>query len=333
MLFEKSVRWFIPALLLAAACTSCEKDDENGNGGGKTPNPVFWETSAREMMSLSGPVRSATTQVVMQGSTEEETGYFFLNSKEFDAQGRLVKYDPIGLSGTFEYNIPTTVSEYSYDAEGRLSSIKTVDFGAETEYTLTYGDHDNYVPLPLSMGDLRIFLVRGLVKVASADGQELLTWEDGKAILTTKSFTGTSRTEITFENGYPKSAATTGLVASTTLYTWNEDGSPLRIEESSDEQRSVTTFSTNVPGYPVLEESYQPGEDGALLTKVEYLYSDKGDLAKVWCPDSEAAGFFVEQYQDDFQEFDAYGNWTGALRTYLSTEEQYPLERQIEYFE
>lgn len=340
MRFEKTVRTFIPVLMLGIACTSCKSESEEAGPSLPEPSPVFWETPVREMMSLAGPVHTATTQVVM-GATEEEAGYYFLNSKEFDAQGRLTKYDPIGLTGTFEYNVPTQVSEYAYDGEGRLISITMSEFGQETTYTLTYGDHDCYVPLPLNMGDMRIFLIHGLESVTNkTTGEKLLTWEGDKAITSKKSFIITTRTEITFENGYPKSAisypesvGSTDEATTTTLYTWNEDGSPLRIEESNAESRSVTTFSTNVPGYPALEETYAAGEGGALLTQVEYLYSDKGDLAKVWCPDSDATGFFVEQYQDDFQQFDAQGNWTAGTRNYLSTGEQYSIVRQISYFE
>lgn len=334
MFFEKTVRTLIPVLMLGVACTSCNSENEEAGPTLPETTPVFWETPVREMMSLAGPVHTATTQVVMTGATEEETGYFFLNSKEFDAQGRLTKYDPIGLTGTFEYDVPTLVSEYTYDGQGRPISITTSEFGQGTTYTLTYGDHDNYVPLPLNMGDLRIFLVRGLESVTNTTtGESLLTWEGDKAITTKKSFPGKITTEITFENGYPKSAVSTGLISTTTLYTWNEDGSPLRIEESSEESRSVTSFSTNVPGYPSMEETYAAGEGGELLTQVEYLYSDKGDLAKVWCPDSEAVGFFVQQYQDDFQQFDAQGNWTAGTRNYLDTGEQYSIVRQISYYE
>lgn len=325
MLFEKTARTLVPALMLALACTSCESENEEGPVAAPK---VFWDTPVREMMSIAGPVQRVKTQAVMPGESEP----YILNSCEFDAQGRMVTYDPVGLYTTFEYNVPTKASEYSYDAQGRLTSIKTIEFGTETTYTLTYGDHGNYVPLPLAMGDLRIYLVKDLVEVASSEGEVLLSWEDGKAVTESKSFTGTTRTELTFENGYPKQATSTGVAETTTLYSWNEDGSPARIEESTPDSRTVTTFSSVAPGYPSAEETYRAGEGGELLSRLEYLYSDRGDLAKVWYPDSEKAGFTL-QYEDDYQEFDAQGNWTGAQRTYLDTEEQLQLVRVISYFE
>lgn len=325
MLFEKTARTLVPALMLALACTSCESDNE----GGPVPAPkVFWDTPVREMMSIAGPARRVKTQAVMPGESEP----FILSSCEFDERGRLVKYDPVGLFTTFEYNIPTTASEYGYDAGGRLSTITVLDFGGEKTYTLTYGDHGNYVPLPLNMGDLRICLVKDLVGVTSSEGEELLVWENGMAVTETKSFTGTTRTELTFENGYPKQATSTGVSETTTLYSWNEDGSPAQTEESTPDSRIVTTFSTVAPGYPAVEEIYRPGEGGELLARLEYLYSDRGDLAKVWYPDSEKAGFTL-QYEDDYLEFDTRGNWTGARRTYLDTGEQLELVRAIDYFE
>ena len=155
-------RHFILFLPLLAAAASCE-DRAGTDSTQQDPVFAYWEQPHSAMAGLAGNVESVIEYTVEEGMR------FPLSYMVFNGKGGIVSYDPTGMSvpesfieggseaegasaATKAGFFATSRYEFSYDATGRVASVKKYDMMPEpvAEYTFAYGDAGVYAPLDIT---------------------------------------------------------------------------------------------------------------------------------------------------------------------------------------
>ena len=359
-------RHFILFLPLLAAAASCE-DRAGTDSTQQDPVFAYWEQPHSAMAGLAGNVESVIEYTVEEGMR------FPLSYMVFNGKGGIASYDPTGMSvpesfieggseaegasaATKAGFFATSRYEFSYDATGRVASVKKYDMMPEpvAEYTFAYGDAGVYAPLDIT--GTGISLVARVLSVRSgyigdapdpeASSSFLFEARDGGAY--TCLCEGTSdaavvrESEIAYEGSLPVletavyySGTGAGRVRTadeTVTYTWDSEKGILLscVTEKRDADGTVTKsedrYSTTFP----MKKTYSATWAGETLrTELRYTYDSDGRLLEsVYTPGYEGFGSDIMM---EYTAFDVYGNWTGAVRT--SSDGQYSVFREITCFE
>lgn len=255
---------FVLVFMVFSACS----DDEPGVTIPEPEEPdvpvaadtMYWEMPHSRFFGLNGQVK-----LCVQSGLDDEGIEAERRTMEFDSCGRLLWYDPVGLSAgeekravTYEAGwIDPTTYGYEYNAAGQLVKAVLETMGSEPDvYHLEYGNHGRYVPLPFSLGSMSFFLVRDLVKVSRTDGWEYV-FDGTKSQLSITSWVGTTEIEYDFTGMYPNRKIETTYRG---------------VDTSSIE---ITTYVFDEKGglKSLLTSSYRPGDESETRTEMEYASS------------------------------------------------------------
>ena len=200
----------------------------------------FWEEQSHlVMMGWKGKVNAVKEFSYIVPFERQSKDEEAVSSSEwkFDISGHLIYYNPTSIEPTIYARDVWQVMacySYGYDKAGKMVKVIVNDFsGDPVIYTLTYGEHEVFVPLIFPLGIYDFFLVKGLESISDADGSVLYTYSGNKAIYTTESWSGVTSTTFEYDEGvmYPVRKIVTlkrgGVIANMeiTSYLYNEDGS------------------------------------------------------------------------------------------------------------
>lgn len=316
-------------LPLFSVITSCD-DAEPGAPEVNPPEPPvtsFWEVQSHcAMMGWKGNIKAVDEKSypVSSGTVNDGEDPLASCNWKFDANGHLLYYNPTGIEpepstrGVWQ---TMACYSYEYDESGRLIRAMVDDFSGEPiVYTLTYEDHDIYVPLIFPLGTYEYFLVKGLKSIVSDNGSITYTYEDHKSSYVTESWSGTSTTtfEYNAESVYPVRKTITlsrgdvVLGTEVTSYIYNKDGSLTStdkiVKEGENEvERTVTRYaeSTLVP-LSILTDA------GGQMDWT-YTYNEDNWLMEVSYKEDLNDGIDSKETADYIQ-IDAVGNWIVAMQ-------------------
>lgn len=343
--------FLIAFLGLSVGFVSCNSDNETlpeegqpvqpGDSDGETASDILWDNSHDYFMGLKGhPVKMVEKRIQEEEGERIEVPYVYF----FNEQGNLTKYDPSGISEQESRWVPVDarVYTYQYDEAGKLAEAGIQTIGAPEDdltYTLEYGSHDLYVPLPFSVGTLDFVLQKGVTEVK----------ENGVSILTCN---GTNTVSYSSEEGmgffklkvegtyrydghkYPVSLEETKSMSGVTVskktvkYTFDENGFLLASEtltdmsgeyempEGSCYRKEVLTYQPG--GYMMTQKAVVDyvntidGMEGENHYTLQYWYNDKLLLTGITktVSDSTAGEDAEESYS--YASYDAKENWTEA---------------------
>lgn len=315
---NKILYLFVLVFLMA-----CEDSD--------TPSPksLFWEHSHASLMGLKGDVRRVVESTylldALPGEEENKIEY------TFNASGRLTYYNPTGIepaTSTRWVGVASVVYSYQYDSFGRMVEALVTELGElPRSYTLTYGEHDCYVPLIFPVGPLPFFLVKGLVSIESSDGLVSYQFKENKASYSQSSWGGVTETVYEYEPGQPYPLSERIILTrngdlletTTTRYTFNADGALLstvmdRVDGESNETLEHTTLHYRSGKFPqIASKTMVSGSDSF---EWEHTYDSKdlplGALCKI-------NGIYADKEESySFTSFDDRGNWIDSRQTLSS---------------
>lgn len=343
-------------LLLACFCSvffSCKKDgpgcDENPPATetpeekpGETPDekPSISEFAHSNLMGIKGNPKGFVEKRIQEEDGEKfEMKYVY----SFNEKGNLVKYDPFGDTDLKSRWIPVDarILSYQYDDEDRLvvATFHTMGVDGDDEvYTIEYGNHELYVPVPFAVGTLDLVLQKGIKnvkqngkKILECDGVSSVTYSNEESM-------GFSRLTVEGKYSYENSNYPTSLLETkkaedlliskrNVVYDFNDKGYLRKQEitvdmsgeydapEGSFFENKVIEYKDNASMSPTVV-SYQKvskieGMEGEERHSLKYMYDDKGLLINIIriseIPEGENA---QESYS--YSEFDETGNWVKA---------------------
>ncbi len=269
---RKILSLFTLTISLCLIIASC---DDKHNGYPETPEPVpeepgtnepdidepveqtaFWEHTHLAFMGLKGAVNTITERSRSHtGNITEESVIFF--EARFNEDGMFTYYNSTGveMQPATRGNVWVSPSYYvyKYNDSGRISKVIVNTIGeVPVEYTLTYGEHTNYVPLIFPVGPMEYFLVKGLESITSSDRTVQYIFDGTEASYTSETWMGQVKTVFRYglENVYPiqKIATTTieGVLQATetTRYTYDERGGLVSTDYKAEDGEGQVTERT-----------------------------------------------------------------------------------------
>ncbi|MEG2150180.1 MAG: hypothetical protein RRY36_03045 [Bacteroidaceae bacterium] len=310
----------IGLLFVLLVSSSCDKEDSQ-------PQPeekVIWEQAHTCLLHFEG-----NPLLVTSSQRSGDGAYMLDKTYKFDEEGRLLDYDPTGNeqqgASTFmgQWGTPenSTKYTYAYDTKGRLITVVAQSLGSEAAtYSLTYDTHQVYIPCPLPLADLPLYLIKGLSKVERTDDASqknpfVYIYDGEKASSQTTTWMGTTTTEYTFKGMYPykcvkkTSRAEMVLQQEETLYAFGELGALLAettiTTTDVPEEKTTTSLTYAKPWLLVRQATITAGMS---TERYEYTYSEKGLLTSAnKTSGEESASIAVSPYI-----FDDKGNATKA---------------------
>lgn len=287
----------------------------------------FWEEQSHlVMMGWKGKVNAVKESSYIVPFERQSKDEEAVSSSEwkFDISGHLIYYNPTSIEPTIYARDVWQVMacySYGYDKAGKMVKVIVNDFsGDPVIYTLTYGEHEVFVPLIFPLGIYDFFLVKGLEGISDADGSVLYTYSGNKAIYTTESWSGVTSTTFEYDEGvmYPVRKIVTlkrgGVIANMeiTSYLYNEDGSLASsdkiVKEGENEvERTVVRYMAST----LLPVSKLTDAGGQL--DWTYKYDDNN-----WWTEITYKEHFEEEAEAKelsiYTRKDAFGNWTEAVQ-------------------
>ena len=287
----------------------------------------FWEEQSHlVMMGWKGKVNAVKEFSYIVPFERQSKDEEAVSSSEwkFDISGHLIYYNPTSIEPTIYARDVWQVMacySYGYDKAGKMVKVIVNDFsGDPVIYTLTYGEHEVFVPLIFPLGIYDFFLVKGLESISDADGSVLYTYSGNKAIYTTESWSGVTSTTFEYDEGvmYPVRKIVTlkrgGVIANMeiTSYLYNEDGSLASsdkiVKEGENEvERTVVRYMAST----LLPVSKLTDAGGQL--DWTYKYDDNN-----WWTEITYKEHFEEEAEAKelsiYTRKDAFGNWTEAVQ-------------------
>ena len=320
----------------------CSSDDEEGQ-------TCFPQTATHsKCMALQGNVRHVEVYNEELDMTEVKA--------DFDASGRCLFWDATGVPE--EENVPSKTKSmgsgwlstparyhYTYNEKGQLVSVVRQQLGGETEhFTITYGWHQLWLPLPFPIASLSPYMVQGIESITSEHYHLVCDGVEAHAdhqILSWMSLRET--TDFVFENQkvveqharlYSTSAdgSETQIQRTRTFFEYGTNQLQRMLEVTVDDEgyqeKTESIFSLHRP-YQLLQKRFYTGMEMTPLYVTGYQYDEAGRLISV--DDKSGDGFFETPYTQAYSSFDRMGNWATALKTY-SEEENYHLTQHIVYW-
>lgn len=327
---------------LAACSSEDEPGQQGGDGSGNESASVLWDHSHAYFMGLNGnPTRMVERRIQEEDGERVEIPYVY----DFNAQGNLTKYDPSGIDVSESRWVPVDarIYTYQYDEAGKMTGAQVQTIGAAEDnqtYTVEYGDHELYVPLPFAVGTLNMVLLKGVTAV-KLNGNTLLTC-DGVRTVSYSYQDGVGFMKLTVEgiyhyddgHPYPVSLEETQKMGETVVskktvkYTFDDKGFLLSSEtltdmsgeyEAADESYyKKETITYNEGRYMEPKEAVVDyvntieGMQSEYHYTLQYWYNDKLLLAGVTKTPKDAASGDAAEESYSYDSFDAQGNWTGA---------------------
>lgn len=333
-------------LLAGAFLAGCSDGDGGKNNG---PESSVWELSAADYLLLKGKV-THVVETSTDNSTPDDPYTMTLLDARFDASGRIVSYNPTGVDYSEPAPIHSTragwespsACEFTYDGLGRMDRVVSHTLGEleATTYTITYGDHQCYLPVPFAVMDKPLWLLRGVTAIAGSDGYALQC--DGKSATADypESWSGRRQVVTSFKGDYPaRSVAVTTQRGETTqtvttTYGWGADGRLLRtsaVTELPEEDPSteVVEYDTRLLCSPV-RKSFSSGNE--VLSEIAYDYHGNGLPSAARYIQGSESEWFGQPFTMEYSDEDAQGNWLKCKKTIPSEEVIVTLiDRTIDY--
>lgn len=334
---KRSATILISAFVAALATAGCNEHTICG----LPPDPMVWDLAHSTLSSLNGNVASVREEsTVVEG--EEPT---VLLTASFDERGMMTSFNDTGIYpegvAAYGWGVESNYYDYGYDSDGRLLKAVVHGVGVTTTYTLTYGNHGRYVPMPFALGDRELFLVGNVTGVTGRsvdfDGEPVgsdfeMTCDGQTATYAVESWDGTQRYTYTFEGAFPEkcevktSERGTDISIETINYSWDALGNPTKIEslivpvdpevpqEDIDAQteRTLTEYAAGYIARPASKTVWYGGE---LRYKLNYSYMADGNLASVkYGPETLQPAFDVQECEYIYNGWDEPGNWTSCKK-------------------
>lgn len=339
-------------ILLASSLmlvSSCKDDETPGENPPVTENPgdnqqeqdYISEFAHCRLMGLKGKPKEMIERRIQEedGETFEVPYKYYFNEK-----GNIIKYDPFGETEAESRWIPVDarINTYQYDDEDRLvvATFHTVGVDGDDEvYTIEYGDHDLYVPLPFAVGTIDFILQKG-VKSVKINGKKILECDGSKVEYSNEQSAGFFKVLVTgtymYENSdYPtslreiKSDDNNVLSTKDVKYSFDEKGYILKeeisylYEQDSYSEKIVREY--NEGRYMALKNSsferLSLGDDVDINYKynLKYWYNDKNLLTGIVRTDDLEGGTNGAEESYSYSEFDEHENW-GDATYWLNTD-------------
>lgn len=322
--------------------TGCSSDDEEG--------PAWFPQTATHSscMALQGNVRHVEVYNEELEMTEVKA--------DFDASGRCIAWDATGVPE--EETTPSKAKSmgsgwlstparyhYTYNEKGQLVSVVRQPLGGEAEhFTITYGKHHLWLPLPFPIASLAPYMVQGIESITSehyhlvCDGveahaeQRILAW---MSLRETTDFVFENQKAVEQHARLYSTAADGSETQIQRTRTFFEYGArqlqrtlEVTVDDEGNQEKTEVVFSPQRP-YQLLQKRFYTGMEMTPLYETGYQYDEAGRLISV--EDASGDGFFEMPYTQAYRSFDRMGNWSSALKTY-SEEESYHLSQQIVYW-
>lgn len=339
-------------ILLASSLmlvSSCKDDETPGENPPVTENPgdnqqeqdYISEFAHCRLMGLKGKPKEMIERRIQEedGETFEVPYKYYFNEK-----GNIIKYDPFGETEAESRWIPVDarINTYQYDDKDRLvvATFHTVGIEDDEVYTIEYGDHNLYVPLPFAVGTIDFILQKG-VKSVKINGKKILECDGSKVEYSNEESIGifnkvfVTGTYLYGNSNYPtslreiKSDDTGVLTEKNVKYSFNEKGYILKEEISSlyeqDSYSEKIVREYNGDSYMALKslsfERSSLGEDIDINYKynLKYWYNDKNLLTGIVRTDDLEVGTNGAEESYSYSEFDDYENWVDA-KYWLNTD-------------
>lgn len=240
----------VSAVLLTVGCEKSENRTED-----ELATKLFYEQSHRMHLGLKDAVKEVREYKIELASNPIQNDSVLIAVYTFNEKGNLIAYAPSGEQKEAQtYWIPMDLEsyEYDYDAQNRLVQVRKItNYTEPVVYTLTYGNHSTYLPLPFELKPIGQWLVKGLVSIESSelhysfDGEKLIFEKEERGMIESE--------EVTFENNYP-------------VFTSNI------IRYEGEELRKIETkwqFSQQ-DGSPAYKEQYITEEEQTAKTIIRY---------------------------------------------------------------
>lgn len=172
---EKTIMKKCLLLLPLTMLISCGETKTYQSESSTNPVSVWDYASHSEMMNMPSDIK--TVEVIQ---TEDDGFQYDPSTYTFDLNGNIKTYrknfnirmmpekdliDRYLKDGFTE----SAGYEYYYDAANRPEKIMIDENGESFEYNFVYGTHDKYVPVILPVGDLPLYLTKGLTEISGSD--------------------------------------------------------------------------------------------------------------------------------------------------------------------
>lgn len=345
--------FLIVFLGLSVNFTACKSENENqpegeqpgqqegDNSDDEAVSDILWDCSHDFFMGLNEhPIKMVEKRIQEEDGERIEIPYVYY----FNAQGNLTKYDPSGISVQESRWVPVDarVYTYQYDETGKLAEAQIQTIGVEEDtqtYTVEYGSHELYVPLPFSVGTLNFVLRKGVTAIKE-NGASLLTC-DGTNTVSYSNEEGMGFFKLKVEGTYhydghkypvsleeTKSMEEVIVSKKTVNYTFDENGFLLASEtltdmsgeyeapEGSCYKKETITYNEGrymEPKKVVVDYvNTIEGMESENHYSLQYWYNDKFLLTGITktVSDSTLGENAEESYS--YTSFDEEGNWTEA---------------------
>lgn len=325
-------------ILIAGALVACSDD---GSDIPALPSgvrkPVWAEYTHAQLMRLQGEVRTVREYI-----TDQEMEIDLLTAS-FDASGNCTSYNPTGIDAgavTYGWGQEAAWFDYRYDASGRMIEATRYVVGAEPSvYTIEYGAHESYIPMPFPLGDIEQLMLRGVTRVES---EGYLLTSDGQSAASDESIGGwfsyDISTSVIIADGLPVSGESIWVqhgeeakrIVTTYTYTdnWLSECRVVTRVPEEDDRIETTGYSSSWPCSPVFREIKQ-GVSVAPLQRVEYSYTENGFPKDAVCTEGVLldAG---EEFKQWYNGYDALRNWTSSTKDIDGTE--VIISRRLSYY-
>ena len=301
--------------------SSCQKEDNYTH-----MELDYWQNRHTTFLGLFDQVKKVTET---ESDQTGETGNTSI--LEFNKQGNILSYCPTVIESSPSTRwIPFDMATYSYqyNSTGALISLEKAEPGCETiVYTLTYGSHQTYIPLPFPLANIPFFLVKGLESVTSNQGLDY-RFANGQISYAEHSFFGTKEISYAFASNYPSTRTEvikrgeTLLETETTTYQFAPAGALQRIHKesfSAEEDLIVETevlYSEQLLLSPTTERRTSVRDQEVITEQLTYSYFQNGRLNSIKKSLLENQnGHIVEVPIENakeshiYAETDAKGNW------------------------
>lgn len=333
--------------------SSCKEDETLGENPPLTENPdenqqdQISEFTHCRIMGLNGKPKEMIERRIQEedGETFEVPYKYYFNEK-----GNIIKYDPFGETEVKSRWIPVDarINTYQYDDEDRLvvATFHTVGVEDDEVYTIEYGDHDLYVPLPFAVGTIDFILQKGVKSVKINDKKILECDGISKVEYSNEEAAGFFKVLVKgtylYENSsYPTSLSEIKTVGESVIstnnikYYFNEKGYIQKEEILSDlsgeyEMPEGSYYEKTVREYysdrylalkSVAFERRSSIEEMEINLKynLQYWYNDKNLLTGIVRTDEQGGNTDGAEESYSYSEFDDYENWVDA-KYWLNTD-------------
>lgn len=342
---------FFYLLILIAVCVACD-DTDNVPAPTSTKPDSFWEYPHSAFMGLEGAVSHVTDRFYLPDENSESEK---MMEARFDTSGRLTYYNPTGIEPEISarwIGVASAYYQYQYNATGQLTSATVNEVGlAPCTYTLTYADHDCYVPLIFPMGPMGFFMVKGVTSIESNDKTIKYHFENNKATYSRSSWSLVTETTYEYATGshYParcvitKSRNNEVMEKEIVEYAFDAYGNLLStdkkmimIEENDQNNVYEHTILHYIKDELLLIESKSTvsGDD---KYEWEYTYLANKLLAGILCKHN--GEYMPDEESYSFSDLDEMTNWTHSIQKTSSSIDwnhqdiTLDIQRQISYWQ